>query len=138
MYAIEAQNEKGWRWVSAICRDRSTAHEFLASVPAELRRFQRLLDIPHPGYPLFIIEDRGFEYGDADLVRNRLAQLRPSGEEDAILLNVYIVRGDFMPQCPGEDFMGVLYHWHITDDALKSPRRRVIAQELKEAERNAV
>lgn len=32
--------------------------------------------------------------------------------------------------------MGYLYHWHITDDALKPPRSLVIAEELREAERD--
>ncbi len=138
MFAIEAQNEKGWRWISAICHDREKAATFLASVPVELRGFQRLLDIPHCRYPIFVIEDREFVYGDAAFVRERLAQLQPSGDEDAILLNIYIVRKDFLPQNPGKDSMGELYHWHITDDALKPPRSRVIAEELQEAERDAV
>jgi len=138
MVAIEAQNEKGWRWISAICHDRETAEAFLASVPSELRKSQRLVEIPHQGYPLFVIEDREFEYGNADFVRKRLAELQPSGDADAVLLNVYIVREDFVPQDPGEDSMGYLYHWHITDEALKPPRSCVIDEELQEAERNAV
>ena len=95
------------------------------------------MEIPHERYPLFVIEDRGFEYGNADFVRKRLAALQPSGDEDAVLLNVYIAREDFVPEHPGEDSMGYLYHWHITDDALRSPRNRVIAEELEEAERDA-
>jgi hypothetical protein len=138
MIVIEAQNEKGWRWISAICCDRQTAEAFLASIPSELRKFQRMLEIPHRDYPFFVIEDREFEYGDAGFVRTRLAQLQPTGDEDAVLLNVYIVREDFVPQHPGEDSMGYLDHWHITDDALKPPRSRVIAEELQEAERNVV
>ncbi|MBC5767954.1 hypothetical protein [Ramlibacter albus] len=138
MVAIEAQNEKGWRWISAICRHRETAEAFLASVPPELRGFQRLVEIPHERYPLFVIEDRQFEYGKADLVRKRLAEPQPSGNEDAVLLNVYIVREDFVPQYPGRDSMGYLYHWHITDEALVPPRSHVIAEELLEAERDAV
>jgi hypothetical protein len=97
-----------------------------------------MVEIPHQGYPLFVIEDRGFEYGNAGFVRKRLAELQPSGEEDAVLLNVYIVRKDFVPEYPGKDSMGYLYHWHITDEALKPPRSRVIAEELQEVERDAV
>jgi len=138
MVAIEAQNDKGWRWISAICRDRQAAEAVLATVPAHLATMQRLVEIAHDRYPLFVIEDRGFEYGTADLVRKRLAELQPSGDEDAVLLNVYIVREDFVPEHPGEDSMGHLYHWHITDAALKPPRRPVIDEELKEAERDAV
>jgi hypothetical protein len=138
MVVIEAQNEKGWRWISAICREHQTAQAFLASIPPELRKFQRLLEIPHQNYPLFVIEDREFEYGNAAVVRKRLGALRPSGDEDAVLLNVYIVREDFVPEHAGKDSMGYLYHWHITDDALKPPRSRVISEELQEAERHAV
>jgi hypothetical protein len=138
MVAIEAQNDKGWRWISAICQDRQTAEAFLATVPEHLRKMQRMVEIPQEGYPLFVIEDRGFEYGNAKLARKRLAELGPCGDEDAVLLNVYIVREDFVPEHPGEDSMGYLYHWHITDDALRPPRSRVIAEEIKDAERNAV
>lgn len=137
MFTIEAQNDKGWRWISAICGGRETAEAFLASVPTDLQKFQRLLEIPHRRYPLFIIEDQVFEYGDADFVTDRLAKLKPSGDEDVILLNVYIVREDFVPAPPGKDSMGALFHWHITDDSLQLPRSRVIAEELQEAERNA-
>lgn len=134
MVAIEAQNNKGWRWISAICKDRRMAEAFLATVPPHLGTMQRFVEIPHDRYPLFVIEDRGFEYGNADLVRKRLAGLQPSGDEEAVMLNVYIVREDFVPERPGEDSMGYLYHWHITDDALKPPRSRVIDEELREAE----
>ena len=138
MFAIEATNEKGWRWISAICSDRGVAEDFLASVPEKVRPFQRLVELPIPKYPIFVLEDRSFEYGDAAFVRQRLAKLIPTGGEDDILLNVYIVEEDFIPEQAGEDSMGSLYHWHITDDSLKPPRSDVIESELREAERNAV
>ncbi len=138
MFVIEAVNERGWRWISAICSERAVAEAFLSSIPLELLPIQRLREVEHVTYPLFVIEDRGFEYGNAEFVRERLAQLQPSGNEDNILLNVYIVRGDFTPPQPGEDSMGELYHWHITDDSLEPPRRDVIYEELHGAERDAV
>ena len=76
MFVIEAVNEHGWRWVSAICRERDAAEAFLTSVPDDLRPIQRLAEIPNRTYPLFVVEERGFEYGDATFVRGRLAQLR--------------------------------------------------------------
>ena len=138
MFVIEAVNERGWRWISAICRERLAAEAYLSSIPKELLPVQRLREVAHKTYPLFVIEDRGFEYGNAEFVRENLAQLKPSGNEDNILLNVYIVRGDFTPPQPGEDSMGELYHLHITDDSLKPPRLDVIHEELQEAERDAV
>ena len=137
MFAIEAVNEKGWRWISAICQERRAAEAFLASVPPALRPIQRLVELGVRGYPLFVVEDRGFEYGDSDFVRTRLAEAVPCGNEDAILLNVYIVHEDFVPDMAGEDSMGAIYHWHITDSSLKPPRADVIAEELLEAERSA-
>jgi hypothetical protein len=138
VFVIEATNEKGWRWISAICRERAVAENFLASIPDRLRPIQRIVEITQSGYPLFIVEDQGFEYGDATFVRNRLAQLRPCGNEDNILLNVYIASRDFTPTHPGKDSMGILDHWHITDDALGPSGNRMIGEKLQEAERNAV
>lgn len=135
MFVIEASNSRGWRWISAICRDQQRAVGFLASIPTELQPVQRLMQVPVRDYPLFIVEDDGFEYGGAELVRRRLSQLRPSGNEDAVLLNVYIVREDFLPDHPGRDCMGHLYHWHITDDALRPPRIDSILEELDSASR---
>ncbi|MBK3018646.1 hypothetical protein FKK32_29365, partial [Klebsiella pneumoniae] len=94
MFVIEAQNSRGWRWISAICRDQQRAIDFLASVPPDLQSGQRLIEVPARGYPIFIVEDHGFEYGSAEFVRERLSQLLPSGDEDAVLMNVYIVRED--------------------------------------------
>lgn len=130
MFVIEASNSRGWRWISAICRDQQRAIEFLASIPPELQPAQRMIEVPACDYPLFIVEDDGFEYGSAELVRRRLSQLRPCGDEDAVLLNAYIVREDFLPDHPGRDCMGHLYHWHITDDALRPPRIDRILEEL--------
>lgn len=122
MFVIEASNSRGRRWVSAICRDRQRAEEFLASIPADRRSAQRMSEIPAGDYPLFIVEDDGFEYEGAARVRARLSQLRPCGDEEAVLLNVYLVREDFLPDPAGMDCMGRLVHWHITDDALRTPR----------------
>ncbi|MEJ8840460.1 hypothetical protein [Ramlibacter sp. AN1133] len=138
MFVIEAVNDKGWRWISAICLKPATAEAFLESVPAELRAMQKLVELPITAYPLFVVDENGFQYGGADLVRARLASVTPHGSEDYIHFNVYIVRDDFLPNRPGEDSMGDIYHWHITDWSLQPPRSEVIAEELLEAERRAV
>ena len=130
MFVIEASNEKGSRWISAICSERSAAEAFLKSVPDRLRTAQKLVDVPHKAYPLFIIENGGFQYGDANFIRNRLASLVPSGDEDTVHMNVYLIKGDYMPAQPGTDAMGNLFHWHITDDDLASPRHVLRALDI--------
>lgn len=130
MFVIEARNSRGWRWISAICQDQQRVVDFLASVPPELQPMRRVIEVPLHGYPMFIVEDHGFEYGSAEYVRERLSQLRPCGDEDAVRLNVYVVREDFLPDYPGRDCMGHLSHWHITDDALRPPRIDRIHEEL--------
>jgi hypothetical protein len=49
MFAIEAVNEKGWRWISAICLERRAAEAFLASVSPGLRPIQRLRQVAKAG-----------------------------------------------------------------------------------------
>lgn len=133
MFSIEAENERGRRWVSAICRERVTAQAFLASVPDDLKSIQRLVEIPHDEYPLFILERDGFAYGDVSLVSRCLAALEPSGDEDAVLLNIYVLEQDHTPRFPGRDCMGSIRHWHITDWWLAPPHRQRLEDELRGA-----
>lgn len=135
MFVIEASNEKGARWISAICSERSPAEAFLTSVPDRVRATQKVVDVPHKAYPLFILEKGGFQYGDANFVRNSLATLTPSGSEDVVHMNIYVVREDFLPSNPGTDSMGNLFHWHVTDDDLASPRGVLRALGIREVGR---
>lgn len=135
MFVIEASNSRGRRWVSAICRDQQRAEAFLASIPADRRSAQRMSEIPTRDYPLFIVEDDGFEYGGPARVRARLSQLQPCGDEEAVLMNVYLVHEDFLPDPAGRDCMGRLEHWHITDDALRPPRIDGLLETLDRASR---
>ena len=137
MFAIEATNKKKRRWIAGIFLERQRAEAFLQSVPEEARELQSIVDVPVRNYPVFVIEDRGFEYGDLAFVRARLKSLMPNGDEDFIHLNVYAVKEDFAPDVPGVDAMGGLLHWHVTDDTLQSPRSVVFDEELGEIE-NAI
>jgi|CXWL01.1.fsa_nt_gi transposase InsO family protein len=81
-------------------------------------------------YPVFIIEERGFEYGGINFVRAKLKSLVPHEDEDYVHMNVYAVCEDFAPAEPGIDYMGSLLHWHITDSTLLLPRSQVFDEML--------
>ena len=130
MFAIEATNAKKWRWIAGIFKHRSAAEAFLLAVPEAARSRQHIVELPLQSYPVFVVEDRGFEYGDINFVRAKLCALVPHGDEDHIHLNVYAVREDFAPAQPGLDGMGALLHWHITDWTLRPPRSAVFDEEL--------
>lgn len=132
MFAIEATNAKNWRWISGIFQHRSAAEAFLLSIPPEARTRQRIIALQVRHYPVFIIEDKGFEYGGIDMVKGRLRNLVLSGDEDHIHMNIYAVREDFIPEKPGSDVMGGLLHWHITDETLRAPRSTVFDRELSD------
>jgi hypothetical protein len=132
MFAIEATNPKKWRWIAAIFHDRHRAEAFLQSVPETARPLQHIVEIPVENYPVFVVEDQGFEYGDLAFVRAKLKGLTQKGDEDFIHLNVYAVKEDFSPDVPGIDGMGSLLHWHVTDDTLQPPRSVVFDEELEE------
>lgn len=132
MFAIEAKNLKGWRWIAGVFAEQSAAEAFLQAVPEPARAYQRIVELPLTKFPVFVIEDRGFEYGDIGFVRAKLQALVPNGDEDHIHLNVYVVLEDFSPAQPGIDSMGGLLHWHITDWTLKLPRSVVFDGELEE------
>jgi hypothetical protein len=132
MFAIEATNTKNWRWIAGVFKQRDAAETFLLSVPAAARQMQHIVEVPVSSYPIFVIEDRGFEYGDISFVRSKLKSLVPKGDEDYIHFNFYAIREDFAPSKPGIDSMGALPHWHITDWTLLSPRSEVFDEELAE------
>lgn len=135
MFAIEATNTKKWRWIAGVFQHRSDAEAFLLAVPEAARAMQHIVELPAIRYPVFVIEDRGFEYGDIDFIRSRLKSLIPHGDEDHIHMNVYAIREDFAPSKAGIDSMGALLHWHITDWTLVSPRSEVFDEELLEIAR---
>jgi hypothetical protein len=101
-------------------------------IAPEIRHFHRVVVTPNASFPLFIIEDQGFEYVNIEVVRSALASTKPRGDEDYIHFNVYAVRDEFKPSEPGEDEMGLFLHWHITDATLRQPRARVFKKELAE------
>ncbi|MFY7939595.1 MAG: hypothetical protein ACOVOX_01680 [Burkholderiaceae bacterium] len=132
MFAIEATNARKWRWIAGIFQHLDDAEQFLNSVPIQARAMQRIVEFPLQCYPVFIVEDQGFEYGDLDFVRAKLSALLPCGDEDQIHMNIYAVREDFVPAPPGVDSMGGLLHWHVTDWTLQPPRSAVFDEELSE------
>lgn len=137
MFVIEATNKKNWRWIAGIFLERQRAEAFLQDVPEEAREFQCVVEVPVGGYPVFVIEDQGFEYGDLAFVRERLKSLVPKGDDDFIHLNIYAVQVDFAPDVAGVDAMGGLLHWHVTDDTLHPPRSVAFDDELGKIE-NAI
>jgi hypothetical protein len=104
---------------------------FLNLVPESVRALQRIVEIQITNYPIFIVEDEGFQYGDLAFIQSVLKGLTPIGDEDHIHVNVYAVREDFAPDIPGTDYMGMLLHWHITDDSLAPPRLKALNAELR-------
>ena len=103
MIAIEATNEKGWRWISCIFNDPEAADKYFSQIPAELRSLQRKVQIPFLAYPFFIIEDRGFSYADIAGVTAKVDATSPAEDEDAIHFNIYVVKRDFFCLQPGGD-----------------------------------
>lgn len=132
MIAIEATNEKGWRWISCIFNDAEAADKYFSQIPAELRSLQRKVQIPFPAYPFFIIEDRGFSYVDIAGVTAKIDATSPAEDEDAIHFNIYVVNRDFFCLQPGGDQMGEIYHVHVTDSSLKGKRRTGMLRSLVE------
>ncbi len=84
-----------------------------------------------------MIETNEFQFGGIEWVRQRLRQIKPTGDEDAIHFNVYAFKCHFLPEVPGRDEMGGVLHWHITDNSLQSPRAEVLDSELAEIANSA-
>jgi len=137
MFAVEATNERQWRWISGVFSELSKAEQYLQSVPEPQRANQRMVRLPVAKYPVLIIEDQGFEYGDVNFVRARLRELEPCGDEDHVHMSVYAVLKDFEPSVAGVDSMSKLSHWHINDWYLTPPLSTYFDQELEEIASNA-
>jgi len=137
MFSIEATNPRKWRWIPGIFEHRVAAEALLLSVPEAARSMQHIVEFPVCRYPVFVMKNQGFEYGDINFVRAALRGLVPHGDEDYIHVNIYAVSEDFVPAKPGIDSMGSLLHWHITDSTLVAPRAQVFDQELAGIASNA-
>ena len=137
MFVIQSTNPEGWRWLSGIFERRAAAASEWDAIPEQTRRFHKIVEVRTRAFPLFIIEDHGFECVSLPQVLDRLKALQPKGDEDYIHLNVYAVRSEFKPSAPGLDEMGGLVHWHVTDDTLRPPRAAVFKAELQEAASDA-
>jgi hypothetical protein len=96
MYAIEATNEKGRRWIFGIFEKQpDTEHDY----STDPRSRQSIREIPFSTYPSFVIEnliERGpFQYVDVMAVEAELAALPRGGTEDDELLIVFKITEDF-------------------------------------------
>jgi len=133
MYAIEAKNEKGRPWISGIFKERADAERYYWTIPTELRNLQSVVEIPVSSYPFFVTENDGFEYLGITGLEAALEALQSTGDEDAVLLNIYVITDDYFSPEPGADNMGALYHTHITDEPPKGKPRTAVLQELLRA-----
>ena len=131
MFFIDSTNARKWRWISAVVATIGEADAQIAAIPEPERAHHRIVEFDSPGFPVFMIEDQGFEFGDLTFVRCRLRQLAPSGDEDAIHFNVYAFDSPFIPERPGRDEMGRVLHWHVCDSTLSLPRSKVFDAELQ-------
>jgi len=123
MYAIEARKEKGKQWIFGIFKSRIDAERYFSTIPAGLRSRQSLKEIPFANYPFFVIEKcgpekDGFQYLDFEGVKAALTALRPIGTGDTELIIIFVLTEDFFSPEAGTDYMGILDHYHITNQSL--------------------
>ncbi|NLL66204.1 MAG: hypothetical protein GX236_00695 [Clostridiaceae bacterium] len=118
MYIIEAV--KGdWKWISGVFMEEQKSHEFFEMIPDDLKPYQRLYEIPHKEYPVYIVEKDGFSFVSKDELIRKLKLTEISDREESVYFNYYYITEDYWPEKPGRDHMGSLYHEHVTNDYLK-------------------
>lgn len=132
MFLIESTNAKGWRWISAAVLTMDEAQMQLLRIPDDVRGNHRITEHGGDAFPVFMVEDRGFELGDLAFVRSRLREQASCGDEDVVHFNVYAIKEAFIPESPGCDEMGGLLHWHVCDSTLRAPRAAVLDEELND------
>jgi hypothetical protein len=130
MHTIQSTNSKKWRWISALVITPTEAESQLLAIPEHLRHHHRIVEIPFSCFPVFMIEDNGFKFGDLEFIRHKLHNLKPTGDDNHVHLNVYAFKEAFAPERPGRDEMGRLLHWHVTDSTLRPPRAEVFDAEI--------
>jgi hypothetical protein len=132
MFLIRSVNSKGWRWVSGVFDNRTSAYSELTSISAGSSVSHEMVEVGPDQFPVFIIEDKGFTCVSLPELLQRLDALEPNGSTDFVHFNVYALREAFKPAVPGRDDMGRIMHWHVDDDALNEPRASVFRTELVE------
>jgi hypothetical protein len=119
MFVIEASKQDLLRWISGIFRERADAESYVARIPENLRRWQRLYEISFSDYPLYLVEAGGFRFVAFDALE---ATLRGIDEGDGTVeayMIAYKIEKDFAPRRPGADVMGLLEHVHVDDRFLR-------------------
>lgn len=116
-------------WVAAVFERESDALAWRERVPSAIRDSMSCSRRSDLAYPFVIVESLGrpnsFEFVSPAQAEKKLSELRRSGQEpsdDGTYCNVYLLREDYLghPDRVGNDYMGILSHWHVDDAWLDS------------------
>jgi hypothetical protein len=117
MFAIKSTNpNQNWHWISAVVPTITEAESEIAKIPDTQRQFHRIVEVPCTTFPVFIVEDRDFEFGDIAFVRAKISQLASQLAKTSLLRPsgiVYVLESVYIPEIPGTDEMGRIDHWHV-------------------------
>ncbi len=123
MFAIVSTYENKRYWLSGVFETASEAEAEIARITRTEKTLHCLKEIDIPQFPVFVIEDHGFTFGGIELVEQNLSSHSSQGNDDFCHFNIFLISERYVPSEPGCDEMGMLMHWHVTDDYLRSANR---------------
>jgi hypothetical protein len=120
VYGYDHPRGPNIHYASGIFLRREDAEAYMASVPPEVCKTQRLEEIPQKEYPLYLIEEDFHKSPARPITRHELAikmaMMPKVADEDHVYFNIYLFQEDYRGIRPGEDCMGSTNHTHVDND----------------------
>ena len=120
MYIVVSKSS-GRLWVSGVFKYEKDLNEYIINIPHDIENEIFISSVKR--YPLYIVEVFGekFEFLNKDELSEYILEFMQSNrlEEDKYYFNIYAIHSDFIPNAPGKDSMGGLFHHHVNKEFLK-------------------
>lgn len=119
-------SKKRHQYISGIFSSLVQAEEYVSRYDEASKESSNIITVELV-YPFYLTEDeKGFRFHTADeafeLMKAYIFQMEAK-DEDWCYTNLYLIKGDFQPEKPGHDYMGMLPHRHVENFTLNDMMR---------------
>lgn len=123
---IVAARQLNRRWIAGVFTRGDVARHYFASIPDELRQYQRLYEIPLRDYPVYLIEDDGFRFVSEAEALAELQAVQRVDDDEQVYFILYKIAADYRPDEPGTDHIGAFQHVHVDNLCLAQRPTRLL------------
>ncbi|MCJ8278604.1 MAG: hypothetical protein MJK14_01300 [Rivularia sp. ALOHA_DT_140] len=107
------------KWISGIFLKQEDADNYFQLIPEEIKDGQIIKSVNFEDYPVYLVEAEDFYFVDLEGVREAIDKIEEVQDFKYIYINIYEIKNDFLPDKPGQDYMGCLKHIHVNNEYLE-------------------